>query len=58
MSEQAAAAAPSDDEAPDGKVVDYISGIQVPVKPEELLAVQPFARQLVEVPSARGPSGT
>ncbi len=48
MSEQAAVTVPSDDEAPDGKVVDYISGIQVPAKPEELLAVQPFARQLVE----------
>lgn len=48
MSEQAAVTVPSDDEAPDGKVVDYVSGIQVPAKPEELLAVQPFARQLVE----------
>ena len=44
MSEQAAVTVPSNDEAPDGKVVDYISGIQVPAKPEELLAVQPFAR--------------
>lgn len=40
--------APSDAEAPDGRLIDFISGKQVAAKPEELLAVQPFARQLVE----------
>ena len=38
----------SDAEAPDGRIVDYISGQRVLAKPEELLAVQPFAKQLVE----------
>lgn len=39
---------PSDAEAPDGRLIDYISGKSVPAKPEEMLAVQPFAKQLVE----------
>lgn len=39
---------PSDEEAPDGRLIDYVSGRSVPAKPEEMLAVQPFARQLVE----------
>lgn len=39
---------PSDTEAPDGCLIDYISGKSVPAKPEETLAVQPFAKQLVE----------
>jgi putative N-6 DNA methylase len=38
----------SDSEASDGKIVDYVSGALIPGKPEEKLAVQPFARQLVE----------
>jgi type I restriction enzyme M protein len=38
----------SDAEAPDGRVIDYVSGRSVAAKPEELLAVQPFSRQLVE----------
>ncbi len=37
-----------DSEASDGKIVDYVSGVLIPGKPEEKLAVQPFARQLVE----------
>lgn len=41
-------ATPSDDEAPDGKLIDFVSGALIPAKPEEMLAVQPFARQLVE----------
>ena len=40
--------AASEEEAPEGKVIDFISGREVPAKPEETLAVQPFARQLVE----------
>lgn len=48
MNEEIAEAAPSDSEAPDGKLVDYVSGVLIPAKPEEMLAVQPFARQLVE----------
>lgn len=39
---------PSDEEAPDGRLVDFISGATVAAKPEEMFAVQPFARQLVE----------
>ncbi|WP_418344863.1 N-6 DNA methylase [Rhodococcus pyridinivorans] len=39
---------PSDAEAPDGRVIDFVSGKSIPAKPEELLAVQPFSRQLVE----------
>lgn len=41
-------AVPSDAEAPEGRVADFISGRYVPAKPEEVLAVQPFAKQLVE----------
>ncbi|MCA4749586.1 N-6 DNA methylase [Mycobacteroides abscessus] len=41
-------ALPNDMDAPDGRVIDYISGRNVAAKPEELLAVQPFSRQLVE----------
>lgn len=57
-------ATPSDDEAPDGKLIDFVSGALIPAKPEEMLAVQPFARQLVEdtdIPRlicAQGRSGT
>lgn len=39
---------PSDKEAPDGRLTDYISGKDIPAKPEEMFTVQPFARQLVE----------
>lgn len=39
---------PSDAEAPGGRLIDFISGVSVPAKPEEIGAVQPFARQLVE----------
>ncbi|WP_171069111.1 N-6 DNA methylase [Actinomadura geliboluensis] len=41
-------ALPSDAEAPDGRIIDFISGTPVQAKSEELLAVQPFAKQLVE----------
>jgi type I restriction enzyme M protein len=41
-------ATPSDAEAPSGRLIDFISGRSVPATPEEALAVQPFARQLVE----------
>lgn len=37
-----------DSEAPHGKLRDYISGEVLQAKPEEMYAVQPFARQLVE----------
>ncbi|MGQ4598143.1 N-6 DNA methylase [Nocardia sp. R6R-6] len=48
MSDNVTDAIPSDNEAPDGRLIDFISGKSIPAKPEELLAVQPFARQLVE----------
>ncbi|MEN4472856.1 N-6 DNA methylase [Mycolicibacterium cosmeticum] len=38
----------SDTDAPDGRITDFISGRKVPARPEEVHAVQPFARQLVE----------
>lgn len=41
-------AIPSDAEAPDGRLIDFISKRSVPATPEERLAVQPFAKQLVE----------
>jgi type I restriction enzyme M protein len=41
-------AVPSDEEAPGGRVTDFISGRSVQAKPEEMLAVQPFSKQLVE----------
>lgn len=39
------------------KIIDYISGIEVEAKPEEIEAVQPFSKTLVEdygYPKARG----
>lgn len=39
---------PSDNEAPEGRLIDFTSGKWIPAKPEEMFAVQPFARQLVE----------
>ena len=32
----------------DGYLIDYITGVEVKATPEELQAVQPFARMLVE----------
>ena len=30
------------------RIIDYISGIEIPAGPEELQATQPFSRRLVE----------
>ena len=35
-------------EVMDGYIIDYISGLQVKATPEEIEAVQPFSRKLVE----------